>query len=173
MHMITRLPELETAIRVLREEANADTAPSSEEKREQYLGKKGKFNELAQALKTMLPENRKDAGRMLNELKALLNEKFPTISAGDQPLVSAIDPTIPGIDVGVGHLHPMTHAIDEITQIFERIGFTRVRYPEVDGDYYAFEALNMPASPPTRHEWETFFVDVPADKTLGKIVLTP
>lgn len=168
--MITRLPELEVAIAALRQEAGEDSLPVTE-KYEKYLGKKGKFNELAQALKTLLPENRKDAGKMLNELKKWLNEYLPQPERIETFIGK--DPTLPGINLGVGHLHPITHAIDEITGIFERIGFTRVRYPEVDGDYYAFEALNMPKKHPARDEWETFFVDLPADHRLGKIVLTP
>lgn len=169
--MITRLPELEEAISNLRREVETDTS-SVLEQRELYLGKKGKFNELASALKTLLPESRKDAGRSLNELKKWLNEKLPEPEGGSKPLSKGADPTIPGKDLGVGHLHPMSHAIQEITSIFERIGFTRVRYPEVDGDYYVFEALNMPKNHPARDEWETFFVDAPIDKKLGKIVLS-
>ncbi len=169
--MITRLPELEVAISVLKRDVEEDkTNPS--QKREKYLGKKGKFNDLAQALKTLLPENRKDAGKILNELKKWLNEKMPETENASKPLVAGQDPTLPGKDLGVGHLHPMTHAIGEISNIFERIGFTRVRYPEVDGDHYVFEALNMPKNHPARDEWETFFLDVPLDKKLGKVVLS-
>lgn len=168
--MITRLPELEIAISTLKNEIEQDQRTLSE-KREHYLGKKGRFNDLAQSLKTLLPENRKDAGRLLNELKKWLNDKFP---ADEETKTFEVkkDLTIPGSDLGVGHLHPMTHAIAEISSIFERIGFTRVRYPEVDGDHYVFEALNMPKNHPARDEWETFFVDTPIDKKLGKIVLS-
>lgn len=142
-----------------------------ETKRERYLGKKGKFNELAGCLKTLLPENRKEAGKLLNELKAWLSEQLPApVTASKQTGFS--DPTLPGLDLHVGHLHPISHAIQEITEIFGRIGFTRVRYPEVDGDHYVFEALNMPKKHPARDEWETFFVDVPIDKKLGKVVLS-
>lgn len=169
--MITRLPDLELAIQALRQEASSDTR-STLEKREFYLGKKGKFGELAQALKTLLPENRREAGKLLNDLKNWLNDKMP-IETTVNTTSPTSDPTLPGLDLGVGHLHPMTHAINEITEIFERIGFTRARYPEVDGDYYTFEALNMPKNHPARDEWETFFVDTPPVKHLGKIVLTP
>ncbi|MEK7533611.1 MAG: phenylalanine--tRNA ligase subunit alpha, partial [Patescibacteria group bacterium] len=76
-----------------------------------------------------------------------------------------------------GHLHIVTQAITEITRIFERIGFARVRHPEVDWDYYAFESLNMPANHPARDEWETFFIEYPGkpgrDPHKQKIVLTP
>ncbi len=169
--MILTLRDLTSAIQALKDEFASDSRPS-EQKYSTYLGKKGKFNELVGALKTLLPENRKDAGKMLNELKAWLNEKLPEMMASKTEGKLPVDPTIPGIDLHVGHVHPVTHAMHEITQIFERIGFTRVRYPEVDGDYYVFEALNMPKNHPARDEWETFFVDVPIDKKVGKIVLS-
>ena len=84
-----------------------------------------------------------------------------------------LDITLPGIRPPQGHLHPVTSAIEEISSIFEKIGFIRVRYPEVDWDWYAFESLNMPASHPARDDWETFIVDAPEHPKLGKIVLTP
>src|SRR5258708_20980064 len=170
--MITTLRDLHSAIDTLREDFLSDASLDSSGKWELYLGKKGRFNELTQALKTLLPENRKDAGKLLNELKAWRNEQLPKSTDKKEREGDDRDPTIPGLDLGVGHLHPVTHAMHEITQIFERIGFTRVRYPEVDGDYYVFEALNMPKNHPARDEWETFFVDVPIDKKVGKIVLS-
>jgi phenylalanyl-tRNA synthetase alpha chain len=72
-----------------------------------------------------------------------------------------------------GHLHPVSQAMEEITSIFERIGFTRVRYPEVDWDWYPFTSLNMPLDHPARDEWETFFVQAEPHTTKGKMVLTP
>jgi len=86
---------------------------------------------------------------------------------------SSIDLTIPAILPKVGHLHLVTQAINEISRTFEKIGFSRTRYPEVEWDYYAFEALNMPSSHPARDEWETFFIDTPADPKLGQMILTP
>ncbi|MBI4457432.1 phenylalanine--tRNA ligase subunit alpha, partial [Candidatus Uhrbacteria bacterium] len=84
-----------------------------------------------------------------------------------------IDVTLPGVRPPEGHLHLTNQAIREVTGIFEKIGFQRVRHPEVDGDWYAFESLNMPPDHPARDEWETFFVDSPAHAKLGRLVLTP
>lgn len=145
---------------------------SLEEKQIYYLGGKGKFKDLTNCLKTLLPEVRKDAGKMLNELKVWLNEQMPNVSASSQQTLTVADPTIPGVDLHTGHIHPISQAMHEITEIFERIGFTRSRYPEVDGDYYVFESLNMPPDHPARDEWETFFIDMPINKKLGKIVLS-
>jgi phenylalanyl-tRNA synthetase alpha chain len=84
-----------------------------------------------------------------------------------------LDVTNPGITPSHGHLHLITQAIQEITSIFEKIGFTRVRYPEIDWDYYAFTALNFPANHPARDDWETFFTKEDTDSEKGQIVLTP
>ena len=81
---------------------------------------------------------------------------------------------MPGIRPPEGHLHIVTQAIEEITRIFERISFIRVRHPEVDWDWYAFGALNMPANHPARDEWETFFLETRDKKqATRKMVLTP
>jgi phenylalanyl-tRNA synthetase alpha chain len=67
----------------------------------------------------------------------------------------------------------VTQAIGEISRVFEGIGFERVRYPEVEWDWFAFEALNFPESHPARDDWETFFVDVPPSSKYGPMILTP
>ena len=69
-----------------------------------------------------------------------------------------LDVTMPGKKPVLGHLHLITQAVEEITLIFEKIGFSRVRYPEVEWDWYAFGALNFPDNHPARDDWETFFI---------------
>jgi phenylalanyl-tRNA synthetase alpha chain len=76
------------------------------------------------------------------------------------------DITQPGIKPEIGHLHLVTQTIWEIEEIFNSLGFYRVRYPEVETDWYAFESLNMPKNHPARDEWETFFIT-------PNVVLTP
>ncbi len=73
----------------------------------------------------------------------------------------------------MGHIHLITEAIYEIASVFEKIGFVRVRYPEVEWDWFAFESLNMPKDHPARDEWETFFIDEPPHPQYGQMVLTP
>lgn len=125
-----------------------------------YLGKKGFFNELAKSLKDIDPSQRKLAGQALNEFKQYLESALAEqTSSGSEP--RAVDLTMPGSKPNVGHMHPISQAMEEITSIFERVGFTRVRYPEIDWDWYVFESLNMPPDHPARDEWETFFIDTP------------
>lgn len=138
-----------------------------------YLGKNGLVNQLTQQIKDLPNQDRGAAGQLINRTKQDIQEKIKhqtsNIKSSSQEWLDVTTPTNPQL----GTLHPVTHAIDEITRIFNSIGFTRVRYPEVDWDYYAFESLNMPASHPARDEWETFFIDTPAHQKFGKVVLTP
>jgi phenylalanyl-tRNA synthetase alpha chain len=130
--------------------------------RTKFLGKKGLFNALFTHIATVEPADKKMVGQKLNELKQYIEGHLATLEAAAQSKPGAwVDLTMPGKKTAVGHVHPISQAMAEITKIFEKIGFTRVRYPEVDWDWYVFESLNMPPSHPARDEWETFFVDVP------------
>jgi len=146
----------------------------------QYLGRNSAFNALMKGLGALAPEERKTVGSRANEIKqeltALVAEKRASL---EKAALSSLadteraDVTLPGTRPAQGHLHLTTQAIMEVTRIFERIGFTRVRHPEVEWDKYAFEALNMPGDHPARDEWETFFIDAPVHAKNGKMVLTP
>ena len=145
-----------------------------------YLGRKGEVNRLMQGLTALKAEMRPKMGALANEVKSAITDaiahrrtELEAEAMGNLAETEFMDMTAPGDRPPEGHLHIVTDAIAEVTSIFEKIGFTRVRYPEVEWDWYAFEALNMPADHPARDEWETFFMDAPADKKLGRVVLTP
>ncbi len=127
-----------------------------------YLGRKsGKLTELMKDLKSIPKEEIAGAGKSANELKQYISlklEEYKNKLGGSDSSVS-FDYTLPGAPQPEGHLHLVTQAIDEIVNIFKKIGFQRERYPEVEWDYYAFETLNMPGDHPARDEWETFFID--------------
>lgn len=155
-----------------------DDLKTLEEIKLQFLGRSG---ELTLALKeiTKLPkEQRPDIGRLANEVKKTIEE---TISEATEKLsrkktakiAKKLDVTNPGIKPELGHLHLITQAIEEITSIFEKIGFSKVRYPEVEWDYYAFTALNFPENHPARDDWETFFIKQKKDPKMGTVILTP
>jgi phenylalanyl-tRNA synthetase alpha chain len=140
-----------------------------------FLGRKGKINKAVKKIKLLEPTQKKEIGTLLNDTKKTieqtLEDQTKRISA---PKTGEwIDVTLPAKHPPLGHIHPVSQAIEEITMIFERIGFTRVRYPEVEWDWYAFESLNMPKGHPARDEWETFFINTPSHKKLGALVLTP
>jgi phenylalanyl-tRNA synthetase alpha chain len=144
-----------------------------------YFGRKSEYNELVKGLPKLSPEERKEMGRLANEVKRemekMFGEKKSEMERGRLENIAAdewIDKTLPGKEPELGHLHLVTQAIDEISDIFLRLGFVRRQYPEVEWDWYAFESLNMPKDHPARDEWETFFIDAP-EGAKGKIVLTP
>lgn len=144
------------------------TSQDLESLRVKYLGKNGLLNQKFQEL-IATTDDKKALGLEFNQAKQTL-ETFFTSTQTHSKL--DIDLTIPGMNTPRGHLHPVSQAIEQITRIFEKIGFTRVRYPEVDYDWYVFEALNMPPDHPARDEWETFFVDSP-DTTSQDIAYDP
>lgn len=137
--------------------------------------------ELAKSIATIKdfpPENRAEAGKKFNQLKNQIQKTIDhqRLQLSTQQNETKLDFTAPSQTPVTGSLHLVTQAIDEITEIFERLGFNRVRYPEVETDWYAFESLNMHADHPARDEWETFFVENPENLKLKKpyvTVLTP
>ncbi len=149
---------------------------SQQELEQKYLGKNGEFNQLSQKITDLKPEERRKAGLILNHLKEDVENYIRQLAgSGAEPLShrDLIDITLPGQKPNVGHMHPISQAIEEISGIFENIGFVRARYPEVDWDRYAFESLNMPQDHPARDEWETFFIDQEPHPEKGQLVLTP
>jgi phenylalanyl-tRNA synthetase alpha chain len=145
----------------------------------EFLGRKGKLKTLMKEMATLADGERKIVGKIANEVKetfeASFMEKESTLKVAalnEQAEKEWMDITEPGKFPKSGSLHPTTQAISEITDIFSKIGFTRVKVPEIDFDWYAFESLNMPKEHPARDGWETFFVDVPETKK-GKVVAVP
>lgn len=165
------LDELKAQIKNIKAKLKNNSDLTSVVLQTKYLGKKGIFNELAKSISQVKPEQRKEAGKLLNELKEALTAAVKNSGKTAQTIGFA-DLTAPGIKPKTGHMHPVSQAMEEITHIFEQIGFSRARYPEVDWDWYVFESLNMPKSHPARDEWETFFVDAPQSKEKGKMVMT-
>lgn len=140
-----------------------------------FLGRKGKVNQFLKKLVKLNKQEKAIYGQLINETKSTIEQtlktKFTTYNL-EPTTKEFFDVTLPGIKPSQGHLHPISQTIEEITRIFEKIGFTRVRYPEVDWDWYVFEALNMPKDHPARDEWETIFIDQSKNPKMGKVVLT-
>lgn len=154
---------------------DAGSPEELEDLRVRYLGKSGQLTELSKEFKDLNPDQRRDIGLLFNDVKTAIQSGLDAspLKAKSYQLSAEIDTTLPGIPVHLGHLHPVTAAIDEISDIFSKIGFIRMRYPEVDWDWYAFGSLNFPDDHPARDDWETLYVDAPPHPKLGKIVLTP
>ncbi len=157
---------------------DSKTAQELEEVKLQFLGRSGRFTLAIKNITKVPSEKRKEVGALANEVKQTIES---AISEQEKRLKhkitftkrEKIDVTNPGIKPEIGHLHLVTQAIEEITSIFEKIGFTRVRYPEVEWDWYAFEALNFPRNHPARDDWETFFIEEDPHDKYGPMLLTP
>jgi phenylalanyl-tRNA synthetase alpha chain len=139
-----------------------------------YLGKQGLVNQLLSKIKDLPPEQKKVYGAKINQLK---NKLIDQLKSKEKDLNSFkaefFDPTLPGKKYSQGHLHPLTYVIEEITTIFQKLGFVRLSYPEVEWEHFSFAVLNMPANHPARDDFETFFIDFPEDKEYGRMVLSP
>jgi phenylalanyl-tRNA synthetase alpha chain len=154
------------------------TESELEEIRIEYLGRQGEITKLISQLHHLKDEKRKAMGILLNEAKKAIEDAIKNQSSIISHQSSTIDEgwfdiSIPGIKPPQGHLHLITQTINQISDIFAKIGFNKVTYPEVEWDWYAFEGLNMPKNHPARDEWETFFIQDLVHPKYGEAVLTP
>ena len=150
--------------------AAIESAASSEEleqTRIEYLGKKGKITGLLKNLGSLPPKQRPLAGKGINALKKAfiqsVDSRLNSIEAEslkEKISVEDLDVSLPGrCFSGVGSAHPITLTLERIQSIFRNAGFLPVSGPEVETDYYNFEALNIPAHHPARAMHDTFYVD--------------
>jgi len=139
------------------------------------FGKSGQFARILKLLKEANKTEKPRLGKLTNEIKFKIENAFEKkkLELARSALTESIDVTLPGSKPPLGHLHLVTQAIEEITRIFEYIGFTRRRYPQIEWEWYAFESLNMPKDHPARDDFETFFVDAPPGEKLGRMLLSP
>lgn len=130
-----------------------------------YLGKKGILTQVLRGMGALSPEERPLIGQLANQIKDEL-EKLMTAkseSLGREALrqklaAETIDVTLPGRFFPLGHKHPLTLVLDEIKSIFTGMGFTVAEGPEVELDYYNFEALNLPKDHPARDMQDSFYI---------------
>ena len=130
-----------------------------------YLGKKGKLTQILRSLGELPSEERIKIGREANELKISLSQEIKKKAAIIQEREVReiedrewLDITIPGQRFLLGHLHPLTKVSQEIETIFQSMGFSVVEGPEIETEYYNFDALNIPADHPARDMWDTFWL---------------
>jgi phenylalanyl-tRNA synthetase alpha chain len=132
--------------------------------RVELLGKSGSVTALLKTLGSLSPEERKARGAEVNRVRDAISESLGARKAAlDQVALAAklererIDISLPGRQVGVGGLHPITRALDRIVGIFERLGYTVADGPEIESDWFNFEALNFPPDHPARTMHDTFY----------------
>jgi phenylalanyl-tRNA synthetase alpha chain len=145
--------------------SQASTEKEISEIRVKYLGKKGSITQVLKSLGTLPESERREVGQRANQLKesteAKIEETLLQIQERERREAlerEKIDVTLPGRRIPVGKRHPLTQILDEIIDIFSRLGFEVVEGPEVELDYYNFEALNIPKGHPAREMQATFFI---------------
>ena len=130
-----------------------------------YLGKKGELTAVLRGMGALSAEERPVIGQMANEVRAAIEEKLTEMAAAvksralDKKLESEkVDVTVPGTEPKLGHLHMLTRVQRELENIFIGMGFKVVEGPEVEYDYYNFQALNIPPEHPARDTQDTFYI---------------
>jgi phenylalanyl-tRNA synthetase alpha chain len=145
--------------------SQASTEKAISEIRVKVLGKKGSLTQLLKRLGTLPEADRREIGKRANQVKEDLEGKIEEalLQIEERERREAlerekIDVTLPGRRIPIGKRHPLTQILDEIIDIFSRLGFEVVEGPEVELDYYNFEALNIPKGHPAREMQATFFI---------------
>lgn len=157
------------ALEVLRnkaipEIASAKSEPELQQIKARFLGRKGELTALLKELGALPPEQRREAGARLNqvkdELEALLQQQASVLHEQGLKRLAAsrVDITLPGRPTGRGHIHPISQVLFDIEDIFLGLGFDIEDGPEVEDDFHNFEALNLPEGHPAREMQDTFYV---------------
>lgn len=129
-----------------------------------YLGRSGEVTTLRRGIGQLPPQERPDAGKVINEYVAAMEAQLTQAAdaceahALDEELAAEIDVTFPSTPARLGVIHPLRRVLQDACAYFERRGFAVVLGPEIEPDYYAFDALNIPANHPAREGFDSFFI---------------
>lgn len=140
----------------------SDSIAEIEEFRIKFLGKKGLLNSYFVEFKSLDSTEKKNAGRLLNELKNLAQDKVEALKASSSKSSENIkinDISRPGDPINIGSRHPISLVKNRIIDIFSNIGFTISEGPEIEDDWHNFSALNLPEHHPARDMQDTFFIE--------------
>lgn len=145
---------------------SAETVEALEEARIKYLGKKGELTSILKGMGGLSPEERPIVGALANEVREFLTNTIDEKKADMEKKLQnekfekeVIDITMPGKKQNVGNLHPLTKVLDEFKETVIGLGFEIAEGPDVETDYYNFEALNIPKNHPARDTQDSFYVE--------------
>ena len=127
-----------------------------------YLGRKGELSNILRAVKDLGEKERQEIGQLANAIKTDVSVKFEEIKkeiAGNSNEENFVDVTLPGKKIEQGHLHPITLVQNELEDLFSSLGFMILDGPELESDFYNFEALNVAKNHPARDMQDTFYID--------------
>lgn len=152
--------------KALTEIKNSDSLELLNNVRVNILGKKGELTAVLKSMKDIAPEDRPKVGQMVNTVRQEIETALETAikkmedkAREEKMKLEKIDVTLPAVKNYVGHKHPNTLALEEVERIFVGMGYEVVEGPEIDKDYYVFEALNIPADHPAKDEQDTFYIN--------------
>lgn len=137
---------------------NADAFRALEIK---YSGRNGELTKILRSIAELGAEEKKSVGKLANGIKNEIADEFSRVKSEleKKQNAPAIDPTLPGLEIKSGHLHPLTIIQNEIEDLFSSMGFMVLDGPELEKDYYNFTALNIPPLHPARDMQDTFYID--------------
>lgn len=147
--------------------AKATSGQMLEELEVKYLGRKGELSNILRALKDLGEQEKKEIGQLANTIKNDVMAKFNEVKAeitGQEAEADFVDVTLPGDKIDRGHLNPITIVQAELEDLFSSLGFMVLDGPELESDYYNFEALNIPKTHPARDMQDTFYIDKKNEK---------
>ena len=139
--------------------------PSLEKIKVKFLGKKGELTSVLRGMGQLSEEERPEVGKVANEVRdsiqVFLDEKITVLKqrdTEDKLKKEMLDITLPGYGVGQGSIHPISLVLNEIREIFDGLGYSVAQGPEIESDYYNFEALNLPKNHPARDMQDSFYI---------------
>lgn len=152
--------------KALQQISESETLEKLNEVRVNILGKKGELTDVLKGMKDVAPEDRPKIGQLVNDARAVIESKLEEATKKMERMKremimkrEVIDVTLPAQKAQMGHRHPITIAMEELERIFTGMGYEVVEGPEIETDYYNFEALNIPADHPAKDEQDTFYIN--------------
>jgi phenylalanyl-tRNA synthetase alpha chain len=171
--MVEQLEKIgKDALTALKKITDAETL---EDFRIKYLGRKGRITQMLSQIGQLPPEQRREAGRLANKAKKEISEAFEQLKKSllqsqQEKSQELLDVTLPGIAVHIGKTHIITQTINELLEIFGRMGFAVAYGPEVEDEWHNFIALNIGPEHPARDPFDAFYID---DNTLLRSHTSP
>ncbi len=161
MKFIDKLKEIEKI--AVKEVSDVTNVEALENAKVKYLGRKGVVTDAIKGIKSVAKKDKPEAGMFINKLKQkitiLIEEKEKGFRSKESAIFENNDMTLPGIKRELGHVHPLIKTTQEIIEIFGKMGFKAVESPEIETEYYNFEALNIPKNHPSRETFHTFYIE--------------
>jgi len=131
---------------------------------QKYFSRQGELSQALKSIKDLSTDAKKEVGQLANQIKQEVTDRYYEVKnslEGQKQKTNSADPSLPGADLNRGHIHPLSQTQKQLEDIFTSLGFTILDGPELESEYYNFEAINIPADHPARDMQDTFYIDKP------------